>query len=97
MQRRRNRLAQCLDVPGRHIVNLAVGDHNHPRKALARDIRHCSIKRRKQLSPLIAGAGLSRACSYHSDVEIGLTAELVLERGERLCRDLSAVADSLAW
>ena len=78
-------------------MHLAVGDHNHPGKALAWDIRHRSIKRGKQPGSLIAGAGLSRACAYHSDVEIGFMAKLVFELRRAPLPWPECGADGLAW
>ena len=91
-----NRLPQGLGVAARHVVYFAVGDHDDAGEALARHIRHRPVERREQSGALVLGAGRRRPGADHAQVEIGLVAELLLDRGESGCARLPPVANVLA-
>ena len=55
VQRRRHRPTQRLDVAGRHVVDLAVGDHDDPGEALARHVGHRPVERGEELGAVVAG------------------------------------------
>ncbi len=56
MQRGGDRLPQRVGVAGRHVMHLAVGDHDDPGEALARDIGHRPIERLEQPRAFVAVA-----------------------------------------
>ena len=96
MERRADGLSQRVRIPARHIVYLAIGDHDDTGEALARHLRHRPIKRLEQPGPIVAGTGLRLPRPDHTQVEITFAGEPIPERGQRRLGRALAIADALA-
>ena len=96
MKRRADRLSKRVCIPARHIVHLAVGDHDNAGETLARHLRHCPIECIEQPRPVVASTGLRLSRPYHTQVEITLPGEPILERDQRGLGCTLAITDALA-